>query len=307
MKLQFALVTFVAPAASSRLLKPSKGKPNIEYDAEVTPGMILGTGVGNGFFKLVTFQDPTTGAEGEIGLRGKFRWPSPQNLYNSNGDGTYSFEAGRPNINPTTWNYPSPEWSYEWHINTHVGCDSDTGSCQSLDSYEYELFVDSDPSMDQTGVTIDPINDYNADPRSSAYCWDHSLGSGSTPASGGVEAGYTASSDCALDANEDFLCCTSAYHDWIGAKTVAQNSWQPNWFIGNFNPEVKGVYNIVLRVLTKNVRPLKLIAEVKIRIEADDGTGFPTQMNDCKDWQNYGDIFRSNKDCHSFVKKSDLN
>lgn len=300
MKLKFALGTIVAHAASARILSPKHGahkKGRVDFDADASPNVIMGTGIANGNFTIARFKDRDTGAEGEIGLRAKFRSP-PSNEFPSNGDGSYSVETGRRDSDPTDWKYASPLWSYEWHINTDVGCDAD---CLALDSYEYELFVDSDPTFERRGVKIDPINDYNGDPRSASFCWDHSLGNDSTDESGGVEAGY-ASRDCSLGGG-DLQCCTSDYSDWIGSQTVAQNSWQPNWFIGNFNPEAHGIYNVELRVFKKDSGRL---AEVKIRVEVDDGTGFPADKEDCKNWDSYGPLFNNKKECSAFVHNHDL-
>ncbi len=62
---------------------------------DVTPDVFFGSGNDNGFF-TVDLQDGVD-YRIELGLRGKLRFnPSnqPQNIFNSNGDGSYDFVAG---------------------------------------------------------------------------------------------------------------------------------------------------------------------------------------------------------------------
>ena len=62
----------------------------------------------------------------ELGLRGKLRFNDinlPQNTFNSNGDGTYTFAAGLP---PTGFGFASGStstalWNFEWSINSDSG------------------------------------------------------------------------------------------------------------------------------------------------------------------------------------------
>ncbi len=61
------------------------------YNADVTPNVIFGSGNINGSFTV----DQSNNVE--LGLRAKLRYDAtgqPQNIFNSNGDGTYSFDAG---------------------------------------------------------------------------------------------------------------------------------------------------------------------------------------------------------------------
>ena len=63
----------------------------LDFDQNVTPDVIFGSGNTNGSF--------TVDRQGsiELGLRAKLRFDSnnqPQNVFNSNGDGSYSFVAG---------------------------------------------------------------------------------------------------------------------------------------------------------------------------------------------------------------------
>lgn len=59
-------------------------------DADVTPDVIFGDGNANGGFSV----SRSNGIE--IGLRGKLRFDdtnNPRNIFNSNGDGSYTFTA----------------------------------------------------------------------------------------------------------------------------------------------------------------------------------------------------------------------
>ena len=74
----------------------------------------------------------------ELGLRAKLRHNAsglPENTFNSNGDGTYTFDAG---VAPTQ-SYPTAEWSFEWSINS----DYDGSSSLLLDDLTYELSMTS--------------------------------------------------------------------------------------------------------------------------------------------------------------------
>ena len=66
------------------------------FDQNVTPNVIMGTGIGNGSWTVDRSNDI------ELGLRGKTRHNAagvPDGTYNSNGDGTYqtpvNYNAGR--------------------------------------------------------------------------------------------------------------------------------------------------------------------------------------------------------------------
>jgi hypothetical protein len=87
------LLTPVLDANAKKPKKPKDPKPGkslmLDYDQDVTPDVIFGSGNANGFF--------TTGQKNdvEVGLRAKRRFP-PENPTgaHSNADGTYSFLAG---------------------------------------------------------------------------------------------------------------------------------------------------------------------------------------------------------------------
>lgn len=193
------------------------------FDQNVTPGVIFGSGNANGGYTT------DTGNGVELGLRGKLRHSSPsgapQNVFNSNGDGTYSFAAG---VAPTQA-FPTAVWSFEWSINTNV-----TGAQggPSLNDYTYMLGLDTDASQGTNYVMFDLINAVN--PGNGIVCWDHSTGTNATTA-----------------ANDQIASCGAAtaaadYAALLANNSVAQNSWKPHWYIPGFDPTVDGTYNIFL-------------------------------------------------------------
>ena len=181
----------------------------VAYDQNVTPDVIFGSGNANGSFTVDRANDI------ELGLRGKLRYNAsgnPENTFNSNGDGTYSFDAG---IAPTQ-SSPTAVWSFEWSINSDY-----TGAAgRNLNGLTYTLGIDSDPSMGTSWNTFDPINVPFA---------DHSIGNNSTANGAGAEATDSAS-----------------YLSLINSNNVAQNSWKAHWFILGLDPTVDGQYDFYL-------------------------------------------------------------
>lgn len=193
----------------------------IVYDGDVTSNVIMGSGVTNGGFTL--FRD----AGIELGLRAKIRHNAsglPENTFNSNGDGTYSFNAAPGGGQPAN----VAEWSFEWSINSNFD-----GSGANLADFTYELLIDQDPTLAQSFVVFDPI-DGSANPSGSGF-WDHSMGDNGTAQSAGVEATNIAEFDALINANN-----------------IAQNSWKPHWFISPFDPSVNGTYTFSLAVSGAN-------------------------------------------------------
>lgn len=178
----------------------------------VTPNVIFGSGNANGSFTI----DRNNGVE--IGLRGKLRHNSlgaPENTFNSNGDGTYSFSAGVAPIQ----SYPTAAWSFEWSINTDYLGKSGT----KLTDLTYYLGLDFDPTQGTSFIGFDPIN--------LSYA-DHSIGNNSTANGQGIEA-----------------TSGSEYMTLIAENNVAQQSWKPHWFLADygFDPTIDATYNIFLK------------------------------------------------------------
>jgi hypothetical protein len=187
------------------------------YDANVTPGVIFGSGNANGSYTVET-------ASGvEIGLRGKLRHNAmgvAENTFNSNGDGSYTFTKGEA----PTQAYPTAVWSFEWSINTNY----DNSSSWNLDDLTYELNLDTDPGVGSTSFfTFDPINDIN--PGNGEIWWDHSMGNNTT-----------------TSATDSIATSAVNYAALIGGNNVAQNSWKAHWYIPGFNPNTTGEYTISL-------------------------------------------------------------
>ncbi len=178
-----------------------------QFDQNVTPDVIFGSGNTNGSFTV----DRNNGVE--LGLRGKLRHNAsgaPENTFNSNGDGTYSFNPG---VAPTQ-SAPTAEWSFEWSVNS----DWDGSTGWNLNDLVYELGLDSDPSQATSFMTFDPIN---------ILLQDHAIGDNTT----GNGAGMV---------NQLF------YPLLIANNNVAQNSWKPHWYITPFDPTVDGTYDFYL-------------------------------------------------------------
>jgi hypothetical protein len=197
---------------SSTLAISSFANAGIIYDADVTNEVIFGSGNTNGSFTVV--QDNGI----ELGLRGKLRHNAagnPENTFNSNGDGTYSFDAG---VAPTQA-APTAVWSFEWSINSdYLG-----GSGFNLADYLFEISIDSDPTAGVNFVTtFDLLSTASGTP-------DHAIGDNSTLNGAGVSAAD----------NAEFATLTAG-------NNLAQNSWKPHWFIGGlgFDPTMDATYDI---------------------------------------------------------------
>jgi len=202
------------------LLLATAGSANatVFFDQNVTNEVIFGSGNANGSFTV----DRQNGIE--LGLRAKLRFDEtnqPQNTFNSNGDGTYTFPAGTP---PTGFGFDpnsptTPVWNFEWSINS----DTD-GSGGVLTSFLYTLQIDFDPGPGTNFLALDPINTSLA---------DHAIGDNSTANGAGVEATDAAS-----------------YAALIASNNLAQNSWNMEFFndapFDIFDPTVPGIYTIVL-------------------------------------------------------------
>jgi hypothetical protein len=218
----------------------------IEYDQNVTTSVIFGDGNDNGSFTV----DRSAGVE--LGLRAKLRFNAlgqPENTFNSNGDGTYSFEAG---VAPTK-SAPTGVWSFEWSINT----DFDDNLGLNIDDLTYKLGLDSDPSLATDFFIFDPINDGDY--------WDHGIGNNLTESGDGVVANDAAD-----------------YANLIATNNVAQNSWQAHWFFPGYDPTVEGTYDLILYACDAQDN---IVASTGIQVIAgdpdDDGDGLPNAIDPC--------------------------
>jgi hypothetical protein len=170
------------------------------YDDVVTNAVIFGAGNANGGFTV----DRSNGVE--LGLRAKLRFDAsnqPQNVYNSNGDGTYTFPAGQPVGGGFGFAPGSPStavWNFEWSINTNY----DGSTSLFLDDLTYRIGIDFDPTVGTNFLAFDPIH---------VPVWDHSIGTNATASGAGVETNVPAT-----------------YAALIASNNLAQNSWNIEFF-----------------------------------------------------------------------------
>lgn len=203
--------TFAVTLALAAVAFASTAHAGPVFDANLQHGVIFGSGNGNGGFTV----DSNNGLE--LAMRAKLRHDAtgqPQDIFNSNGNGTYSFAAG---VAPTQ-SGQTAVWSVEWSINTNTS--GTTG--QQLNDYTYAFGFDTDPSLGTNYTIVDLINIPFA---------DHALGINSTmQQAGGNKA--TSAAD---------------YATKINTLNVAQNSQKAHWLLGaGFNPTVNGNYNFYL-------------------------------------------------------------
>lgn len=209
-------ISHAAIAAAALALTTGAVQAALVYDANVTPDVIFGSGNANGSFTVDTNNNV------ELGLRGKLRHNAagaPENTFNSNGDGTYSFDAG---VAPTQA-APTGVWSFEWSINV----DESGTSGRVLGDLTYALGIDSDASLGTNYSVFDVIHAFN--PGEADGHWDHSIGNNTTGNGGGSEAGDIAT-----------------YVSLLSQNNVAQNSWKAHWYVPMFDPTVDGTYNFYL-------------------------------------------------------------
>jgi hypothetical protein len=231
-------------AATAALFAASAHAAPILFDQNVTPGIIFGSGNTNGSFTV----DRNQGVE--LGLRGKLRHNAagaPENTFNSNGDGTYSFAKGVAPTQPS----PTAVWSFEWSVNTSLPTE---GQGRVLGDLRYELGLDLDAGLGTNFGIFDPIKGGNPG-LGGTVCWDHSTGSNLT----------TSATD--QIANCGLPTAAADYAALLAANNVAQNSWKPHWFMPGFDPTVDGTYNIFLAAYDGN----GLVARTDIQIIVGDG------------------------------------
>jgi hypothetical protein len=237
------------PASSLLLAAAALGVANpaqaqsLLFDQDVTPDVIFGSGNANGAFTI----DQSNGIE--LGLRGKLRFDasnSPQNIFNSNGNGTYSFAAGTPSGGAGWVSSTTPIWNFEWSINSNYD-----GTGDVLNAFDYRLDMDFDPGTGTNFQFFDPINLPAA---------DHALGDNATGNGGGISNPGT-------------------YAANIGTKNVAQNSWSVEFFnngpFDTFDPNLDGTYDFVLTAFSKGTTDV--LAQSKIQIIVGAGADDDTQ------------------------------
>ncbi len=221
---------------SCTLAMTSFAKAGIINDTDVTNDVIFGSGNANGFFTVA--QDNGI----EIGLRGKLRHNltgSPENTFNSNGDGTYTFDAGVAPTQPS----PTAVWSYEWSINS----DFLGSSGANLSNYVFELSIDKDPTAGVDFLTFDLLAGY----------FDHAIGTNATGNGGGTVA-----------AKDDVI----GFNNLLTSNNLAQNSWKPHWTLESFgfDPTLDATYDISIAAWSRT-QSNDLLVRNTIQIIAGNG------------------------------------
>ncbi|MEM6973906.1 MAG: hypothetical protein AAF577_13985 [Pseudomonadota bacterium] len=213
------MIRCVTLAAGLVLAMPALASAVTTFDDTLNTNVFFGTGNENEAFTV----DRANGIE--IGLRAKLRFDDnnqPQPIYGSQGNGTYNQPVGLP---PTGFSFDpnaptTPRWSFDWSINT-------TASGQSLDAFTYVIELDGDPTAGTDfSDTFDLINLPLA---------DHSFGSETT-----------------TETSDQRTADPTEYANLIANSTVAQNSWNYEFFNGpgqlsqlaGFDPTVLGLYTI---------------------------------------------------------------
>ncbi|GAB1621546.1 hypothetical protein AAOGI_15960 [Agarivorans albus] len=194
------------------LLLTQTATATVMYDQNVTNDVIFGSGNANGAFTV----DRQNGIE--LGLRAKLRFDefnNPQNIFNSNGDGTYQFDNIAP---PTGFGFAPGSlataiWNFEWSINSNFD-----GSGGTLDSLSYLLEIDFDPSAATNFIGFDPVNVSNS---------DNALGDNGTGNGGG-------------------LVDTTNYASLLSVYNLAQNSWNMEFAPIDFVSTEVGIFDFAL-------------------------------------------------------------
>ena len=208
---KFTILTAVAVALAFGVGGANIALAEVEFDQNVTPDAIFGTGNANGGF--------TTDREDgiELGIRAKIPFVG---TVNSNGDGTYSFSLAETDHDSD--GSTARRWNFDWTVNT----DFDGSSGLVIDDLTYELGMDSDPGPGTEFLKFEPII-----PTVTAF--DHSFGDNFTANGAGVEPVSKAD-----------------YVNLIATKNVAQQSWRYSFFpfppLDTYDPDIAGTYAVYL-------------------------------------------------------------
>ena len=207
------------------------------FDQDITPDVIFGSGNANGGWTV----DRNNSVE--LGLRGKVRFDlatgAPENTFNSDGAGGYTFDAGVP----AGQAFNTGTWSIEWSVNT----DFQNSGGLVLDDLTYVFGVDSDPGLGTSFVEGDLINVLFA---------DHATGDSTTANGGGTVAANAVQ-----------------YAAQIASDSVAQNSWQADFVLGGgFDPNLDATYDFYLAAFDGNGARL---ARTEARIVVGNGASVP--------------------------------
>lgn len=204
-------------AASTLLLASAAAAIPVDGGAgNVTPGIIFGSGNDNGAFTGQQVNNI------EVALRAKQRFPKA-NIFNYDGDRTYTFDSSVLTSNPANRSV----FNFEWSINT----DLNGSSGLTIGDFDYLLQVDQDPylGVDFGLASFDP---YNGSLSPSGF-FDHAFGTNATAAGGG-----------------DVSTSVSEWNTNLATRNVSQQSWNLGFGL-SLDPDLPGIYDIRLSVLDK--------------------------------------------------------
>ncbi len=192
----------------------------VVHSSDIIGNAIFGSGNGDGGWTINQV------ANMELALRAKVRYDiatgGPLNVFNANGDGTFSHAAG----NPGGSNAGRARWNFEWSVNTDA---SGTGGAKLAD-YAFTLGVDSNAGAGTTWHSYNLLGN----------AFDHSFGTNSTAEGAGVEAPGNAAAFAALAASNN-LMQNSANMEFVDDGVL---------FAGDFNPNIDGEYSFFLEART---------------------------------------------------------
>ncbi|MBA4177864.1 MAG: hypothetical protein C0505_15105 [Leptothrix sp. (in: Bacteria)] len=208
-------------ALCAALAASATGHAAVVHNSDIAGNVIFGSGNTDGGWTI-----NQTGNM-ELALRAKVRYDvttgGPLNVFNANGDGTFSHAAG----NPGGANAGRARWNFEWSVNTDA---SGIGGAK-LSAYDFVLGVDSDAGV---GTNFGSYSLVGNSPVAGAP-YDHSFGDNSTAQSAGTEA-TSAATFAAL----------------LASSSTMQNSTNMEFvddgilFGSNFDPNIDGNYSFFL-------------------------------------------------------------
>ena len=221
--------TFFKALTSASLLTagllPGIGHATIVHNQDVTPNVIMGSGIPNGSFSINQANSI------EVGLRARERYVAPVDSDN----GVYTFDAVADSSN-ANWSI----WNIDWSVNVNF----DNGSNNLLNAFTYVLGAEE---VGGDSFSFDPVILTGTIAQQTALaCAGNSFGTNSTGNGGGYEV--------PCDNAAEIAGAISAYTTELGQNNVIQNSWNPGLLNnplvgGSFDPTKAATYNVWLAVL----------------------------------------------------------
>jgi hypothetical protein len=200
----------------------ASAQAGIVHNSDIVGNVIFGSGNADGGWTI-----NQTGNM-ELAMRAKVRYDlsdnQPKNVFNANGNGTFSHAAG----NPGGTESGRARWNLEWSVNTDS---SGTGGAK-LSAYNFVFGVDSDAGA---GTAWHSYSLLGLDGGVTGAPYDHSFGNNSTAAGAGVEPTDAAS-----------------FGTLLATSSLMQNSTNMEFiddgilFGGDFNPNIDGRYSFFL-------------------------------------------------------------